>query len=94
MTQGNPLSKTILNVGVDVVVRHWVTGIIADAEEQGELGKEGRKQAALLYADDVMVALSDPRWLQGAFNTLVNLFDRVGLQTNVGKTVGMVCHPC
>ena len=41
-----------------------------------------------------MVASSDPGWLQGAFNTLVGLFDRVGLRTNFGKTVGMVCHPC
>ena len=28
---------------------------------------------------------------QGAFDNLVGLFDRVGLQTNVGKTVGMFC---
>ena len=41
-----------------------------------------------------MVALLDPFWTQVAFNTLVGLFDRVGLRTNVGKTVGMVCHPC
>ena len=41
-----------------------------------------------------MVALSDPAWLQGTFNALVGLFDRLGLQTNAGKTVGMVCHPC
>ena len=40
-----------------------------------------------------MVALSDPRWLQGVFNTMVGLFERVGLQTNAGKTVGTVCHP-
>ena len=40
-----------------------------------------------------MVASSDPAWLQGAFNALVGLFDRVGLQTNFGKTVSMVCHP-
>ena len=31
--------------------------------------------------------------IQGAFNTLVGLFNRVVLQTNLGKTVGMVCHP-
>ena len=37
-----------------------------------------------------MVALSEPRWIQGAFSTLLGLFDRVGLKTNVGKTVGMV----
>ena len=36
----------------------------------------------------------DPGWLQGAFNTLVGLFERVGLRTNFGKIVGMVCHPC
>ena len=94
MTKGNPLSPTIFNVVVDAVVRHWVTGVIADAEERGELGKEGRHQADLFYAEDGMVASSDPRWLQGALNTLVVLFDRVGLRINFGKTVGMVCHPC
>ena len=41
-----------------------------------------------------MVASSDPAWLQGAFNALLGLFDRLGLQTNFGKTVRMVCHPC
>ena len=94
VTQGDPLCPTILNVVVDAVVCHWVTGIIADAEERGNLGKEGRHHVALLYADDVMVALSDPQWLHSAFNTLVGLFDKVGLQKNVGKTVGMVCHLC
>ena len=41
-----------------------------------------------------MVASSDPHWLQWAFNALVGLFKCVGLQTNVGKTVSMVCRPC
>ena len=48
----------------------------------------------MFCADDGMVASSDPVWLQGAFNALVSLFDRVSLQTNIGKTVGMVCRPC
>ena len=78
---------------MDVVVRHQVTVVIMDAEEQGEFGKERRHQVALLYTYDGMVDLYDPQWIQGDFNTLVGLFDRVGLQTNVGKTVGMVCHP-
>ena len=71
-----------------------MTGIIAEAEARGELGKEGRHQEALFYADNGMVTSSDPRWLQGAFNTLLGLLDRVGLQKNVMKTVGMVCNPC
>ena len=31
MTQGDLLSTTIFNVVVDALVRHWVTGVIADA---------------------------------------------------------------
>ena len=92
-TQGDPLSPTIFNVVVDAVIRNWVHGVVEKAEARGETGREGRHQAALFYSDDGMVALSDPAWLQGAFNALVGLFDRVVLQTNVGKTVGMVCHP-
>ena len=94
MTQGYPLSPTIFNVVVYVVMHNWVTVVIAGVEEQGEHGKEVRHQADPLYADDGMVASSDPRWLQGAFNTLVILFDRMGKHTNVGKTVGMVFRPC
>ena len=41
-----------------------------------------------------MVASFDPLWIQGDFNTLVGLFDRVVLRKNAGNTVGMVCHPC
>ena len=41
-----------------------------------------------------MVVSSDPAWIQAAFTPLVGIFDRVGLMTNVGKTVSMVCHPC
>ena len=38
--------------------------------------------------------LSDPHWLQWAFNALVSLFKRMGIRKNVGKTVSMVCRPC
>ena len=94
VTEGNPLSPTIFNVVVDAVVCHWVTLTVEKAETQGERGREGRHQAALFYADDCIVASSDPRWLQWAFNTLVILFDCVVLKKNVGKTVSMTCRPC
>ena len=94
VTQGDPLSPTIFNVVVDVIVWHWVNGAMEETEARGEMGREGRHQAALFYADDGMVVSLDPAWLQGAFTALVGLFDRVGLQKNVGKTVSMVCHPC
>ena len=60
MTQGDPLSPTIFNVVGDVVVRHWITIAVTEAETRGERRWEGRYQAALFYVDDGMVALSDP----------------------------------
>ena len=94
LTQGDSLSPTIFNVVVDAMVRHWGTVMVEGAEERGERGQEGRYYNALLYADGIMVASSDLRWLQGTFSTLVGMFDRLGLRTNAGKTVGMVFHPC
>ena len=94
VTQEDPLYPTIFNLVVDLVVRHCVTGFLKESEAIGELVQEGRHQVALFCANDGMFALLDPVWLQGSFNALVGLFGRVVLQTNVGKTVGMVCHPC
>ena len=61
MAQGDPLSPTIFNVVMDVLVRHQVTGVIADAEERGKLGKEGRHRVALFYTYDGMVDSYDPQ---------------------------------
>ena len=94
VTHGNPLSPTIFNVVVDAVVQQWIDGIVGEAEEKGETGREGRHQLAVFYANDGMVVSSDPAWLQGASSALVAIFDRVGLRTNVWKTVSMACHPC
>ena len=49
---------------------------------------------AIFYADGGMVASTDLGWLQTVFDILTGLFARVGLKTNVYKTVGVVCHPC
>ena len=93
MTQGDPLSPTLFNVVVDAVVRHWLEGQQAEKEEKDAEGGEGHF-SAVFYADDGMVGATDPKWLKGAFSALVAIFDRVGLLTNVGKTVSMACQPC
>ena len=65
VTQGDLLPPTIFNVVVDAVVHHWVSVMVEGAEERGERGQEDRHQNYLFYADDGMVASSEPRWLQG-----------------------------
>ena len=92
--QGNLLSPTIFNLVVDAVMRHWVAVMAEGAEERDERGQEGRHNNPLLYEEHGMAAFLDPQCLQGSFITLVGLFDRVVLCTNVGKTVGMVYRPC
>ena len=92
-TQRDLLPPTIFNVVLEVVVLHWVAVTMEWLEDPGERGQEGMHQDALFYADDGMVASSDPRCLQGAFDTLVSFLNRVGLQTNVEKTVDMACRP-
>ena len=87
------MSLTIFNVVVDVMVRHWVEVMVEGSGGQSRSNQEGRHQNALLYADDGMLALSDPGCLQGAFSTLVGMFDRVGLNMNVRKTVRIFCCP-
>ena len=78
---------------VDAVVRHWLEGLRKDNDEREAEGGEGHF-SAVFYADDGMVGATDPQWLQGTFSALVAIFDRVGLRTNVNKTVSMACQPC
>ena len=54
------------------------------------MGKGGATPWHFFYADYDLVALTDPDWLQGVFNTLTGLFDRVELRKNVGKIVEMI----
>ena len=52
VTQGEPLSPTIFNVMVDAVVWHWVNGLVDEAEEKGKMGRGGRHQSAIFYANN------------------------------------------
>ena len=61
VTKGDTLSPTIFNVVVDAVVCNWVEVVIAGTGERGKRVQECRHKASLLYADNSMVASSDPR---------------------------------
>ena len=68
--------------------------MVEGADDKGGRRQEGRHQNVLLYVDDGMFPSLNPRWLQGAFSTLIGLLDREGLNTNFGKTVRMFCSQC
>ena len=51
-------------------------------------------KAAFFYDKDGRVASIELGWMQLAFDTLTELFYRVGLRKNVCKNVGIMCRPC
>ncbi len=52
-----------------------------------------REQCIAFFVDDGLVAARCPEWLQPSLNTLVCLFERIGLRTNAEKTKVMTCLP-
>jgi hypothetical protein len=94
MTQGGPLSAKLFNILVDDVVREWLhqlcDGGIVDPEELDLLMVAF---FAIFYIDNAYLAARDPGFLQVALNSLVSLFEREGLETNIKKTQAMICTP-
>ena len=89
MTQGGALSTIIFNLMVDAVVRQWMRKF----EEKGINAEDICQIVACFYADGSLITARDPKILQKAINTLVKLFERVGLKTNTTKTEAMTFVP-
>jgi hypothetical protein len=92
VTQGGPLSAKLFNILVDAVVREWFWQL----QESGEYKEDelfGMMAAffAIFYVDNAYLASWDTGFLRHALDILVNLFERVGLQTNTSKTLTMIC---
>ena len=66
-----------------------------DGRRQAEEGHASlMMKSAFFYADDGVVASTDPGCLQSEFDTLTGIFGRVRQQTNVRKTVGVLYRLC
>ena len=94
VTYGDTLSPTIFNMVEDAVIWHWVTLLSGEEEVPDGFGWSFQLPVACFYADNGIIALPRTDRLQEVLDVLMELFDRVGLQTNVKKMVGMVCQPC
>ncbi len=94
VTQGGPLSAKLFNILVDAVVREWFWQLQEGGEyEEDKLSKKMAMLFAIFYVDDAYLASWDVGFLQHALIVLINLFKRVGLQTNTSKMQTMICTP-
>ncbi len=83
VTQGGVLSAKLFNILVNAVVREWLHQLREGKEfEEDELLEMMATFFAIFYVDDVYLASWDAGFLQRALDVLVELFERVGLQTN------------
>ena len=68
---------------------------MADVEECTEgWGREVLRCTNLFCADNGLIESTNTEWLQGAFSTLTEFFDRVRLWVNIRKTARMLFHSC
>ena len=93
MTQGDLVSLTLSNIIVDAVVRATLKDICGTQEDQHISGWLSGEHNICFYADDGRIAGRDPIWVQAALTTMVRIFKRVVLQTNLDKTKDMICMP-
>ena len=95
VTQGYPLSPTIFNVGVGACIRDWVVVVGGGGQEGARKGLTVSIQTllALFCVNDELVASPESASLQGVFDALTGLFDRLGLRTNRGGMAIMACRP-
>ena len=86
VTQGYPLSPTIFNVVVGACIRDWVVVVGGGGQEGARKGLTVSIQTllALFCVNDELVASPESASLQGVFDALTGLFDRLGLRTNRG----------
>ena len=93
VTQGGPLSPRLFNIVVDAVVREWLRRALGEEAAKNGVAAMAAKFIVLFYVDDGYIASRDPELLQKCVDTLVEIFERVGLYTNVDKTKAMTCLP-
>jgi hypothetical protein len=86
-THLGPLSTKLFNLLVDAVVRKWAWLLESDGDfKEGKLASLTSTFFAIFYINNAYLASQDAGFLQHALNLLVDLFKRVGLQTNTSKT--------
>ena len=88
--QGDMVSPTLFNIIVDTLFRETLQEICGTQEAQHSFGWSAGEHNICFYADYGGRAGRDPIWMQAVLMTMVGIFERVGLQTNLNNTKAMI----
>jgi hypothetical protein len=91
VAQGDIPTPAIFNIVVDCVIRAWELEI----SDGRSLTDEAFRSlvAAILYVDDGLIASYQLELAQDGLDYMVELFQRMGLNTNTSKTKSLTCSP-
>ena len=93
VTNGKPASPMIFNTVMDAVIREVIEEVFGPLESNHIMVWAVGERNLVFYADDRRIAGRDPDWVQEALEMTVDMFSRVGLETNLEKTRAMVSTP-
>jgi hypothetical protein len=74
-------------------VRAWTWETTNNELDTIDGGNMENEVSAVFYADDRVIASTDPVLVQDSTDYLVELFERVGLHSNTSKTKAMASTP-
>ena len=75
------------------MVRAALQEVCGPQEAQHGFGWAEGEHNICFYTDDERIVGQDPIWVQTELTAMVRIFERSGLQTNMGKTKAMICTP-
>ena len=92
LRQGDPVSPTIFNILVIAELREVLLEVCDPQEAHHGFGWALGGHNIVFYADKDQAGFN-PIWVQMALITMVRMFERVLLLTNIGKIKQMLCTP-
>ena len=91
VTQGDMVSLDIFNIVVYTVLRAVLLDICGTQEAHHVSGWLAGEHCNIFYVDNGRIAGRNLIWVQTTMKSMVRMFERVLLQTNLGNTKGLVC---
>ena len=85
VTQGKPVFPKIFNNVLYAGVRAVLMEVYGTPEDQNGLGWAAGEHIIVSYVVDVRIAGRKTIWVQTTLTAVVRIFERVGLQKNLGK---------
>ena len=89
----DPILPLIINIVVDVSIRHWVGIMVENEDGPDGFGYMVADKMTLFYAYYGLIDSTNTVWMQWLFDILIGNFEGFVIINNMENMATMVCHP-